>query len=281
MDPMPGVGPNGVVFPGGAGGGAVIGRPGYYYPVGQFQRLVPVRLKLGEKKAKQLKELSGNIPVQMLAPPEAIITVENVLKAAGSKTQGKHGGEIEVVGIEKQANGEYKVQIRLQQPPNVNFNVMPAPVQIMPAQGGNAQIQIGIAPAQPGGGRVPAVRNVYGLPMLVDAKGKEYELVAIPQQQYRGAANGMVTREVTMVFRARQGQGEPAQLVLTGSRPVSVPVPFTLRDVSLQAPAQGGGNPAVPVPGVIVPDGPPGIAIPLPGGAPGAAPAVPPPPPRR
>jgi hypothetical protein len=49
---------------------------------------------------------------------------------------------------------------------------------------------------------------------------------------YRGGF-GVLTMEVTMVFRQNNGQGEPAQLVLHGQRNISVQVPFTLRDVPL------------------------------------------------
>ena len=52
-------------------------------PFGQYgqRQYLTVRLKLGEKKAKALKELTGNFSAQVLAPTEALMTVDNVLIA--------------------------------------------------------------------------------------------------------------------------------------------------------------------------------------------------------
>jgi hypothetical protein len=199
-----------------------------YNPYMNNARLTHVRLKLGEKQAKTLKELKGHISAQMLAAPQALITVEDVLKASGKKFKGVGGsGALEMLSTEKQADGSYKVQFRLEQPQNW----IQAPFQgpVAPALGNPAggAVQIG------NGRRVirPYI-NTHGLPTLVDAKGRALQLTQIPTRLYRGGF-GVMTMEVTMVFRAHDGQGEPAQLVLHGQRNISVQVPFTLRDVPL------------------------------------------------
>jgi hypothetical protein len=227
MDPMPGTGPFGAVEQLGAMRGRVAYTISPYLNAG---RMAHVRLKLGEKKAKTLKELSGHISAQLLAAPQALITVEDVLKAAGKKVKGVGGGgEIEMVSCEKQADGSYKVQFRMEQPPNF----IPAPFQgpVAPGinNGGGGVVQIGGV----GGRRViRSVANTHGLPALVDAKGRSLQLSQVPTRMYRGGF-GVLTMEVTMVFRQNDGQGEPAQLVLHGQRNISVQVPFTLRDVPL------------------------------------------------
>ncbi|MCC6418094.1 MAG: hypothetical protein IT429_07560 [Gemmataceae bacterium] len=231
MDPMPEGRP-------GVGGGAVpaigIVRRGYYYnPYLATNHVAVVRLKQGEKKAKLLKELAGHVPVQMLTPPETLINVENVLKAAGKKVQGEHGGAIEIIAIEKQGDGTYKVQCRFESPPNRVATNLPGVIQVI----GNGQVQ-GIQ-IQIGGGVVgPAGRPISanignGLPVLVDAKGKSFQLTQIPARMFRGGINGVSTQEVTMIFRPRDGQGEPDRFVLVGQRPVTVQVPFTLQNVRL------------------------------------------------
>jgi len=79
---------------------------------------------------------------------------------------------------------------------------------------------------------IRSVANTHGLPALVDAKGRGLQLSQVPTRMYRGGF-GVLTMEVTMVFRQNDGQGEPAQLVLHGQRNISVQVPFTLHDVTL------------------------------------------------
>jgi hypothetical protein len=205
-----------------------------YYPLQNgVVRYTAVRLKLGEKQAKKLTELSGHIPVQVLAAPQALVTVDDVLKAVGKTVKGEGGGSLEVMAIEKQADGTYKVQFRMENPPNfmpVN-NFAPGAVQIMPA-GGGGQIQIQVVNGAVRPGLVGGV-NDNGLPKLVDAKGQAYQVVQIPQRMFRGGFGGVATQEITMVLRAPNGAGEPARFVLSGQRPVTVQVPFTLHNVPL------------------------------------------------
>ncbi|HYT94390.1 MAG TPA: hypothetical protein VEL76_37090 [Gemmataceae bacterium] len=219
MNPMPinNVGFNGVAT-------TAVYRP-IYSPYNALIRYTTIRLKLGEKQAKKLTELSGHVPVQMLAPPQTLLSVDNVLKAAGKSVKGANGGAIEVVAIDKQDNGDYKVQIRFEQPPTyipVN-NAMP-PVGAMPAVQIQAQNGVALRPT--------SIINNNGLPTLVDAKGQSLQLVQIPARMFRGGL-GVATQEITMVFRAPNGVGEPARMVLQGQRPMTVQVPFALNNVPL------------------------------------------------
>jgi hypothetical protein len=232
MEPMPGEG-GGVVGP----GGVAIGRTVYNYnPYNAQNRIAYVRLKLGEKQAKTLKELSGHLSAQMLSPPQALITVTDVLKSAGQKFTGKGGGAIEMLSVEKQADGSYKVRFRLENPPSfiaapfqgpvAPLNAQPVPPA--PVQGGNLQLRVA-----PGGRVMQPYYNTHGLPTLTDARGRSYQLTQPPQRIGHLNAGGTLTLEVTMDFRAHDGQDAPARLVLHGQRNTSVQVPFTLRDVTL------------------------------------------------
>src|SRR5262249_61762848 len=70
------------------------------------QRLVALRLKLGDKEAKTLTELKGSVTVQALSvAPEALITVPDVAKAIGKKVDGKSGGPTQVAQYAKEGNG--------------------------------------------------------------------------------------------------------------------------------------------------------------------------------
>ena len=74
--------------------------------------------------------------------------------------------------------------------------------------------------------------NVRGLPVLVDANGKELTLEQMPQRLGK-SVNGQVVYEITMVFRAGQGVGEPAQMVLYGHRLITAEAKFAFKNVPL------------------------------------------------
>src|SRR5262249_40993652 len=244
MEPMP----DPAALPGGINGGV------YYPPYARgLVRQVPLRIKLGERQAKSINEVNGTLTVQALSiTPAAQTTVEDVLNSKGKTATGQNGGSIEMVGIEKQGDGLYKVQLRYQQPPgffpaNVPVGapgggpvVLPpargGAVQIQPAGGGAVQVQpVQVQPVQggvakPGSSKVsPAAAQ--GMPVLVDANGKVFTLEQL--QRTGRSANGQVTWELTMVFRAGNGVGEPSQMVLLGHRMVTAQVPFHFEHVPL------------------------------------------------
>ncbi|HMC65893.1 MAG TPA: hypothetical protein VKI65_13220, partial [Gemmataceae bacterium] len=90
------------------------------------------------------------------------------------------------------------------------------------------------APAQAGAVFVNARRAVYanfnGLSLL-DEKGQGYQLVGVNSQ---GRANGKtIVYEYTLTYKLAKGQGDPAKLIFSGQRLVTVDIPFTLKDVPL------------------------------------------------
>lgn len=204
------------VFPGGA-----TAAPG---AAGRQQTVV---FKKGEKSGKMIKELKGTVTAQATIPNEAIVKMDNVLTAAGKSAKGAAGGSMNLDSIDKQADGSYRVKVRME---NLQPNPFGAARGGIVINGGAVQvIQIG-----PGGafigGRNTAQR---GMPDLVDARGNKYQVVGVPgmRTQING---GVVTQEATLLFRAPAGAGEPASLVLFGERPVNFQIPFTFRDVPLE-----------------------------------------------
>jgi hypothetical protein len=216
MDPMPnaaavGNGPA-VVMP------IQMGNP---YMTGSNRELVPIRLKLGEKQAKGLKDLVGGVTAECLSPPMELLAIDDVLKAAGKSAKAKDGSGMELVEINKQENGDVRLKVRLDS--GQGDNALPGAVRIM--RGGMVQ-QIQIAGAPGGGFGGPA--NANGMPSLVDAQGKAYQLVSIPQRNLRGV-NNVFTQE--LLFRPSAGQGEPTRLVLQGRRNAHVQATFSFKDV--------------------------------------------------
>jgi hypothetical protein len=208
-----------------------------YYPYGMAvvtgPQTVLLRLKAGAKQATALKELTGTLSAQVLAPPETLVKVDNVLKSAGKEVKAEGGEALQVLSITHEANGDYRVQVRMEGPqggtlpggmlaPAAQIRLQMQMQQRMQIQGGAV-----IVGGQRAGGPVSG-----GRPSLVDAAGKAYQLVAAPTTSMR-VGGGTVSQEMTLVYRPHAGQGEPASLVLTGQRTVTVQIPFRLENVPL------------------------------------------------
>ncbi|MCI0738493.1 MAG: hypothetical protein L0Y72_05570 [Gemmataceae bacterium] len=199
-------------------------------PFSPFQgnRQVQIRLKAGEKEAKSLKELSGTLTAQVLIPSETLLSVDNVLKSAGQTTKGKNGDAVHVTSIDKMDNGDYKVQLRLENAPGQNaFGALNGAVQIQ------MQLQVQGNIVIEGAGAPAPFANTPGLPDLVDAKGNKYKIKQIPARRMN-FNNGVATQELTIVYGGGEGQGEPVRLLVTGPRMANITIPFAFKNVPLQ-----------------------------------------------
>jgi hypothetical protein len=260
-------GPN--VFPGGFGGPGgpgigvlpIKGRPiGIGFGFAGVHQQLPVHLKKGAKPSKSLKELTGVIQAQVLAEPTAVITTDDVFKSAKKTFRGGENGSITIIEATKADNGQVKVRFEMQQPTDVvpagngGFNgggfggggigvpvPLPAPVppglpQGFQVQGQVQQIQIQVQaqPAvrvvvPPGGGIAAPAANVAGI-TVVDDKGNTIPVQQVLQQFVRDPNGARL--EYTAVFQLPKGQ-DVAKLVYSGSRSVSVEIPFSLKNVTL------------------------------------------------
>src|SRR5262249_41139869 len=119
-------------FGGGGGGGGAAGGAlpparalppvgGIAMPWGGWgnQQTVFMQLNLGKKEAKKIKEFKGKLAVQSRTAPEAMITVDKILKAAGKTVKGAKGGSIKVIEAEKDGDGNYKITFELERPDGV------------------------------------------------------------------------------------------------------------------------------------------------------------------
>jgi hypothetical protein len=258
-------GPN--VFPGGIGGPGfaplpIKGRPiGIGFGFAGVHQQLPVYLKKGAKASKSLKELTGVISAQVLAEPKAVITTDDVFKSAKKTFRGGENGSITILEATKADNGQVKVKFEMQYPTDVvpaggagAFNGggfgqgggginIPVPLPVQPAvppqgfqvQGQVQQIQIQVQ-AQPaiqivvppgGGGFAPGVGG-NGL-SAVDDKGNKIPVQV--QQQWVKDPNG-ARLEQTAIFQLEKGR-DAAKLVFSGSRSVTVEIPFSLKNVTL------------------------------------------------
>ena len=168
-----------------------------------------VRLKVGDKKSSSLKELKGNLTAQMLSAPEALITFDNLMKAAGKEAKGANGGKVEVVAVEKLNNGDVRVQIRMENVQNVNNNLI---------------------------GRVPAgagYNTNQGVITVRDAKGKDFQFAGLNRSSSQ-FVNGVIMQELGLIFRPN-GTGDATTLVFgNGHRMLTMQVPFSFTNVPLE-----------------------------------------------
>jgi hypothetical protein len=209
------------------------------YAMPSYRQTAHVHLKLGTRPAKQLKNLTGRVAAEVATPPEALLTVDKILKAAGKTVSGARGGSIKVLAVSKKDNGAYEIKFKLEKPPGVDGGLNPfnawggvgfggmggGPINIQIQINGNIGVVRGIGGgmwAAPNGGG-----NNTGL-ALVDGKGNHYVLAGT------SGTFGQETIEMTLTFRAGKGNfGPPEKLVYTAPRRVNVDVPFTFKDVKL------------------------------------------------
>jgi hypothetical protein len=221
--------------PGGGIRGIPIG-PGWNVVAPALHQEVPVYFKKGEKKSKTLKELTGVIKAQVLSPAKAVITTDDVFKSANKTFQGGDKGSIKIIEATKADNGQVRVKFEMQAP----LDVVPAnsgvggpangpwggPGPILP-QGKQLQVQgqLGAVAIRP---RPIGPQIGSGL-QAVDDKGNVIPVQL--QQQYVQDQNG-AHLETIAIFQLTKEQ-TVAKLVYSGSRVVTVEIPFTLKDVTV------------------------------------------------
>jgi hypothetical protein len=197
------------------GGNAIFLDASGQTPVGDH-RQVPIWLQQAEKPAKTLKELRGTVACQVQAT-ETLATVDNILKAGGRTVKTTAGGHLKVIECIQEESGLVRLRVQVDLMGHgmvfaggrMRFNRR---VMVFNGNGGMSD------------GSVPNLA-------LVDAKGQRHQQVRT-EQQLVANANGWA-QEYRLTYSPQQGQGDPAKLVYTGPRTVTLEVPFTLKDVPL------------------------------------------------
>lgn len=184
-------------------------RPGI--PSAQGRQYIPIRFQLGEKPSKTLKELAGTLSAQVQSPLQALITVDNVLKAAGQTTKSANGEILTVQEIGKHDNNNYKVRVKVETPGDANALAMGGIVGMEAMQGLQTS----------------AVRL-----SLLDAKGQPMQLVNLSSQIAQDNNGGRHFEQI-LIYQPAAEQGEPTKLVYSGRRTVTIDAPFTLENVPL------------------------------------------------
>jgi hypothetical protein len=193
--------------------GNVVQLGGSPIPTNPVQRSVPVRIKLGEKEAKTLKEVSGKLTVQALNEPEILVRVKDISGTAGRSFAGKDGHALHMQAVEKREDGSYRISLAVENPG----------MQMDPFGLRNVRLRGNFNSSLPSGAPT-------AMPTMIDTDGKEHTAEVISQMTGR-TAEGQTVLNAVLDYRP---SAEPAQLVLRGQRLVLFSVPFTLKDVPIQ-----------------------------------------------
>jgi hypothetical protein len=242
--PTPGVG--GAKGPGGPGG-AIALLPAYCdlgFCTGT-NLYTSLCLKKGDKLAKTIKELKGTLTAEVFGPSKPIITVDNLIQAAGKTIKGKDGGSLEVLEVVKDGD-DVTVKLTLDPPSDLAIGgtmtagmlavppALPAPGGVLPVPGPAAKL---LPPPAPAVGAI-----VLGVPVnsqdagisLTDGNGKSVQTTRY-NVSYRAGDKGLSTMH-EFTFRLPKDQ-KVIKLVFSGRlgrrSVLTIDVPFTLKNVPL------------------------------------------------
>jgi hypothetical protein len=176
---------------------------------------VPVRLRLPRYHSKELRELAGIVSAQVVTPPMPLVTIPDLLKAAGRTSKGPDGHAVKVIDAKRQANGRVRLQVRVDARTQ-NIGSMPDGSVIM----GGGGTMLGWAVGGPS--------NLA----LQDARGRALRLVKVEGQNWLPNPGG-TSVEWTLVYQLPRSQAEAIKLIYTGTRTLVIDVPFTLKGVRL------------------------------------------------
>jgi hypothetical protein len=194
---------------------------GRLYDDGSVQRnlstRVPLRFPLHEG-VKKLKEVHGYVAVEIMTPPMPLLTMENILDAAGKTVNGKNGGSLKVSEVKRVDKGEVTLKVSIERPSAIQAGGFGRRVR-MGRRGGMIE-----EPAN-------SVNAVGRFLSLVDEKGQAFKISAV-EEKADEQASGIV--EYQLIFQAQDGVGKPVKLVYSGRRMTTIDVPFVLKDVPVE-----------------------------------------------
>ncbi|MCS6866399.1 MAG: HEAT repeat domain-containing protein [Gemmataceae bacterium] len=204
-----------------APGGAVFGPGGIRFdPTGRpiypatipNPRIVPVSLKLGTPHAKKLRRLEGTVVGEIDVAHQPLITVKDPIRYVGNSFYGPGEVQLKIRGVNEHGD-QANLQLEL---------AHPTPWMLNARRGWNPG---GIWPESPQSTQtMPTVR-------LYDASGRE--ITTKISNYFVSTSNDDQLYEHTFSLSYAKTTHPPAKLVVVGTRPVVVEVPFVLENVPL------------------------------------------------
>src|SRR6266849_10685287 len=178
---------------------------------------LPLRLQ-NVKDVKKLKEIHGFVAAEILTPMQPLMTIEDILNAAGKIVEGESGGSMKVMEIKREEKGQVVIHVIVEKPTtnssNMDMNAM--------AFGRVRMWRGGFAP-QPEN----EVDSVGRTLSLVDEKGQAFKLSAVQSKPVDPEVG--TTMEYTLTYQPPTGAPKPVKLTYIGQRLTTIDVPFVLK----------------------------------------------------
>jgi hypothetical protein len=196
---------------------------------------VGVRVTKGARPARRLAELSGSVAAQVRIS-EPLITLNEPEKAVRQTARGGSDTVFKLTDFTRRG-GEVQVAAEVQLPPDVQL--------AQPALGIAAGLPGGPLPLPPGA----VIRPVPGAPAggpgatyaggtdcqglaVEDAQGRRFTVARGQHEITQPSPQGYTCR-ISALFTPPAKGAEPARLVFTAARQVTIEVPFAVKDVPL------------------------------------------------
>ena len=187
---------------------------------GPPSREFPIRMKLIDRDTKMLREIRGVLFAQIQTPQGPIVRADKILEAEGKTFQGPENSFLKVHEARRSDKGQIKLHVTLR----------------APSMGEDALAMMqGAIFVRRFNGRMAFIAKQEGdtsaaqILTLQDQKGGSFQLVTSEESTQ---CNGMeITQEFRLVYQTKQGLEEPAQLIYSGHRLMTVEVPFVFKNV--------------------------------------------------
>lgn len=192
-------------------------------PTAAGVRQLPVHLKLADKPTRVLKEVEGVVLAQVQTPPRALLSVDNILKAAGQAVKDPADGKrMKILEVKEQTGGNVSIRLQLEDPMGLPGLIAFNRRGVMRI---NGAIRNGIIGPN---GQTNASECTF---TLIDTHDQCFALDPQARRDSITTNGNALCWEIELNYHPHDGQSEPAKLVYSGRRWVVIEVPFTLRDV--------------------------------------------------
>jgi hypothetical protein len=182
-------------------------------PDQNLSKRVPIRFH-APKGVSKLKELRGRVSMEVLTPLQPVVTVEDVLNAAGKTVNGKTGETVTVAEIDRNKEGEITIRLTVQRSAADEAAAMAGPLFLANVKEVSFEDTSGDA---------SVAAKIFS---LVDESSKAFKLTAAQPRPTEGGE-----MEYTLTFRPPTAGAKPSKLIYLAQRPTIIDVPFTLKDV--------------------------------------------------
>jgi hypothetical protein len=176
---------------------------------------MPVVLQLGTRPVKFLKELHGNLEALVQSPRRAFWTIDKILEARGKTAQDEDGGSVKVLEVNRQEDGTVSLALQITGVGTMSRSAI--------RRGGGRRGRVNYSITNGSG--------VVGQLTLVDDKDNPYRQTRTVVR--RMSVNGeAIVQEVEATFQIGPN-AQASRLMLTGTKPTFIQVPFTVNDVKV------------------------------------------------